>query len=59
METLIDVPNGTWGRVKNFGTVKDLSPNTAVDYLLDHALTEHGFPKIDVVTSDEIEASAR
>lgn len=58
MKTLIDVSNGTWGRVKNFGTVKDLSLNTAVDYLLDHALTEHGFPKIDVDTSDELEAAA-
>jgi hypothetical protein len=58
LKTLIEVQNGTWGRVKNFGTVKDLSLNTAVDYLLDHALTNHGFPKVDVVTSEELGASA-
>ena len=59
MKTLIVVPNRTWGKVKNFATIKELSLNTAVDYLLNHALTEHGFPKIDVVMSDELKATAR
>jgi hypothetical protein len=47
LKTLIEVQNGTWGRVKNFGTVKNLTLKTAVDYLLDQALTKHGFPRME------------
>lgn len=47
MKTLIDVSNRTWGKVKNFATVENMSLNTAVDYLLIHALAEHGFPKTE------------
>jgi hypothetical protein len=55
MKTLIEVQNGTWGRVKNFGTVKNFTLKAAVDYLLDHALTKHGIPNTNIGLSDRLE----
>lgn len=38
MKTLISVDRTIWGKVKNFATVKELSLNSAVEFLLKHAL---------------------
>ena len=38
MKRLIDVDRMIWGKVKNFATIKETSLNTAVGYLLSHAL---------------------
>jgi hypothetical protein len=43
MKTLIQVNRPTWGLVKNFATVKDLSINSAVELLLASALTQFGY----------------
>jgi hypothetical protein len=40
MKTLIDVNRLVWGKVKNFATVKELSLNSAVEFLLEHALSD-------------------
>ncbi len=39
MKTLINVDRTIWGKVKNFATVRELSLNTAVEFLLQHALS--------------------
>jgi hypothetical protein len=40
MKILVNVNREIWGKVKFFATVKGLCLNSAVDYLLDHALEE-------------------
>jgi hypothetical protein len=42
MNTLIDVDRSTSGKVKQFATVRDVSLNKAVEFLLIHALSELG-----------------
>jgi hypothetical protein len=59
LKTLIDVPNRTWGKVKNFATVNNLSLNTAVDILLVQALADHGFPKMNFVNTVDPATMAR
>jgi hypothetical protein len=43
MKTLIQVNRPTWGLVKNFATVKDLTINSAVELLLASALRQFGY----------------
>ena len=43
MKTLIQINRATWGQVKNFATVKDLSLNSAVELLLASALNRLGY----------------
>jgi hypothetical protein len=43
MKTLIQVNRATWGLVKNFATVKDLTINSAVELLLASALRQFGY----------------
>ena len=38
MKTLIEVDRKTWGKVKNFATIKETSLKSAVGYLLNCAL---------------------
>jgi hypothetical protein len=59
MKTLIEVSNRTWGKVKNFATVNNLSLNTAVDVLLVQALAAHGFPNMDIVNTVDPTTMAR
>jgi hypothetical protein len=40
MKTLINVDRTIWGKVKNFATVRELSLNSAVELLLQQALSE-------------------
>jgi hypothetical protein len=42
MKTLIDVERNTWGKVKEFATIRQLSLSLAVDQLLKHGLAESG-----------------
>ena len=43
MKTLIQINRATWGQVKNFATIKDLSLNSAVELLLASALNRLGY----------------
>jgi hypothetical protein len=40
LKALIDVDRKTWGKVKNFATVKELSLNNAVEHLLQSGLEQ-------------------
>ena len=44
METIIDVPDRVWGKVKDYATVERLSLSSAVEFLLKIALS-----KLDMV----------
>jgi hypothetical protein len=37
-KTLIHIDRHVWGQVKEFATIKDLSLNSAIEFLLYHAL---------------------
>jgi hypothetical protein len=43
MKTLIDVELNTWGKVKDFATVRRLSLSSAVHQLLQQGLVESGY----------------
>ena len=43
MKTLIDVERNTWGKVKDFATVKGLSLSLAVHLLLKQVLADSGY----------------
>ena len=43
MKTLIEVERTTWGRVKEFATVRHLSLSSAVRQLLQQALADEGY----------------
>ncbi len=43
MKTLIDVPDRVWGKVKYYATVEKLSLNSAVESLLNTALSKLGY----------------
>jgi hypothetical protein len=43
MKTLIEVDRAIWGKVKDFATIKKLSLNSALDYLLTTALNGIGY----------------
>jgi hypothetical protein len=41
MKTLIEINNETWGKVKYFATIKELSINNALKFLLESALNNY------------------
>lgn len=43
MKTLIEVERNTWGKVKDFATVRKLSLSSAVHLLLQQGLAESGY----------------
>lgn len=43
MKTLVDVERSLWGKVKDFATVHDLTLSSALNQLLNAALTNEGF----------------
>jgi hypothetical protein len=43
MKTLIEVRRATWGKVKEFATVRELSLSLAVQQLLQHSLADEGY----------------
>lgn len=43
MKTLVDVERTLWGKVKDFATVNELTLSSALNQLLDAALTNEGF----------------
>lgn len=50
MKRLVEINNFTWGKVKQFATIKNCSIGIAVDLLLSHA-----FNYIDVIEKKEFE----
>jgi hypothetical protein len=40
MKTLIEVERNTWGKVKDYATIKHLSLSSAVDQLLKNSLVD-------------------
>lgn len=42
MKTLIDIERNTWGKVKEFATIRHLSLSLAVDQLLKYSLSDSG-----------------
>jgi hypothetical protein len=43
MKTLINVERKTWGRVKEFATVRHMTLSLAVDQLLKHGLSDSSY----------------
>jgi hypothetical protein len=52
MRTVIDVERKTWANVKHFATVKKFSLNSAVEILLQQALTNLGYRQGDTKKVD-------
>jgi hypothetical protein len=52
MKTLIDVERNTWGKVKEFATVRGLSLSSAVQYLLQCGLADRD-PFLEEVKKNE------
>ena len=50
MKTLIVINNETWGKVKYFATIKELSLNETVDFLLNNALNSQDFQKVEMTS---------
>jgi len=50
MKTLIDINNDTWGKVKYFATIKELSLNKTVDFLLNYALNNQETQKEEMTS---------
>jgi hypothetical protein len=47
LKTVIQVPRGLWGKVKNYATVQNLTLYSAVERLLQQALIANGYSKTE------------